>query len=114
MSSWRATRKTITSTTYKHPPHGSRPTGTSTARGDFNALTVGFRWDVSKNVSLRPELRYDWFEPLDHDRIYGNGRDRTQITGLVEALVYSDPSIVRRRSSAPCPPMPARAENCHE
>ncbi|UVL43216.1 porin [Pseudomonas sp. B21-040] len=61
---------------------------TSTARGDFNAMTVGFRWDVSKNVSLRPELRYDWFEPLEHDRIYGNGRDRTQMTGLVEALVY--------------------------
>ncbi|MNR16533.1 hypothetical protein D3C85_1331420 [compost metagenome] len=61
---------------------------TSTARGDFNALTVGLRWDVSKNLSLRPELRYDWFEPLDHDRIYGNGRDRTQMTGLVEALVY--------------------------
>jgi hypothetical protein len=51
-------------------------------------LTVGLRWDVSKNLSLRPELRYDWFEPLDHDRIYGNGRDRTQMTGLVEALVY--------------------------
>jgi hypothetical protein len=61
---------------------------TSNARGDFNALTVGFRWDATRHISIRPELRYDWFEPVEHDRVYGNGRDRTQLTGLVEALVY--------------------------
>ncbi|WP_371228845.1 outer membrane beta-barrel protein [Pseudomonas sp. QE6] len=61
---------------------------TSNARGDFNALTMGFRWDATRNISIRPELRYDWFEPIEHDRVYGNGRDRTQLTGLVEALVY--------------------------
>lgn len=61
---------------------------TSSARGDFNALTVGLRWDATRHISIRPELRYDWFDPLEHDRVYGNGRDRTQLTGLVEALVY--------------------------
>ncbi|MDT4804710.1 putative beta-barrel porin-2 [compost metagenome] len=61
---------------------------TSSARGDFNAVTAGFRYDVTPNLSLRPELRYDWFEPLEHDRVYGNGRDRTQLTGMVEALLY--------------------------
>ncbi|QRY78143.1 outer membrane beta-barrel protein [Pseudomonas sp. PDNC002] len=57
-------------------------------RGDLNALTVGLRYDVNANLSIRPELRYDWFDPLEHDAPFGNGRDRTQLTGLIEALVY--------------------------
>lgn len=61
---------------------------TSSAQGDFNALTIGLRWDATRHISIRPELRYDWFDPLEHDRVYGNGRDRSQLTGLVEALVY--------------------------
>lgn len=73
--------------------HFSDPDGfilfpTTTARGDFNAVTTGFRFDVNKNLSLRPELRYDWFDARDHDSPYGNGRDRTQMTALVEALYY--------------------------
>ncbi|MDU9393248.1 outer membrane beta-barrel protein [Pseudomonas sp. zfem002] len=73
--------------------HFSDPDGftlfpTSTARGDYNAITTGLRWDVNGNLSLRPELRYDWFDARDHDRPFGNGRDRSQLTALVEALVY--------------------------
>lgn len=73
--------------------HFSDPDGfilfpTTTARGDFNAVTTGFRYDVNKNLSLRPELRYDWFDARDHDRPYGNGRDRTQLSTMVEALYY--------------------------
>jgi hypothetical protein len=73
--------------------HFSDPDGfilfpTTTARGDFNAVTTGFRYDVNKNLSLRPELRYDWFDGRDHDRPYGNGRDGTQLSTMVEALYY--------------------------
>ena len=71
--------------------HFSDPDGfilfpTSTARGDYNALTTGLRWDVTGNLSLRPEVRYDWFDPRGHDRPYGNGRDCTRLGTMVEAL----------------------------
>jgi opacity protein-like surface antigen len=73
--------------------HFSDPDGfilfpTTTARGDFNALTAGLRYDVTRNVSLRPEIRYDWFDGRDSQRPFGNGRDQTQLTGMVEALIY--------------------------
>ena len=73
--------------------HFSDPDGftlfpTTTARGDFNAITTGFRYDVSQHLSLRPELRYDWFDAREHDRPFGSGRDRTQLTAMVEALLY--------------------------
>lgn len=57
-------------------------------RGDLSALTVGLRYDVNAFLSIRPELRYDWFDPLRQNVPFGNGRDRTQLTGLVQALVY--------------------------
>lgn len=73
--------------------HFSDPDGftlfpTTTARGDFNAITAGFRYDLNHNVSIRPELRYDWFDAIEHDRPFDNGRDRTQLTATVQALVY--------------------------
>lgn len=73
--------------------HFSDPEGfilfpTTTARGDFNAVTTGFRYDVNKNLSLRPELRYDWFEAREHDSPYGNGRDRNRLSTMIEALYY--------------------------
>lgn len=43
---------------------------------------------MTGNLSLRPELRYDWFDGRDHGSPYGNGRDRTQLTTMVEALLY--------------------------
>lgn len=60
----------------------------TTARGAFNAITTGFRYDLNKNVSLRPEVRYDWFDAKDKDRPFGNGQYRSQVTGIVEALIY--------------------------
>lgn len=73
--------------------HFSDPEGfalfpTTTARGGFNALTSGVRYDMNKHLSLRPELRYDWFKGGDDQRPFGNGRDRTQLTAMVEALYY--------------------------
>ncbi|WP_336335155.1 outer membrane beta-barrel protein [Pseudomonas putida] len=73
--------------------HFSNPDGyalfpSSTARGDFNAITTGLRWDVNGNLSLRPELRYDWFDARAHGRPFGDGSARSQLTAMVEALVY--------------------------
>ncbi|RUT42326.1 hypothetical protein WG29040_01690 [Pseudomonas sp. PAMC 29040] len=61
---------------------------TTTARGNFNAVTAGLRYDLNKNISLRPEVRYDMFDGNADDHPFGAGRDRTQLTGLVEALIY--------------------------
>jgi hypothetical protein len=60
----------------------------SIARGAFNALTTGLRYDFNKYLSLRPELRYDWFNGSDDARPFGQGDARNQLTGTVEALVY--------------------------
>lgn len=69
-------------------PDGYTLFPTTTARSNFNAITTGFRYDVNQNLSLRPELRYDWFDAHEHDRPFGNGRDRDQLTATVEALFY--------------------------
>lgn len=73
--------------------HFSDPDGftlfpTTTARGDYNAITTGFRYDMNSHLTLRPELRYDTFDAREHDRPFGNGRDRTQLTATVQALLY--------------------------
>ncbi len=73
--------------------HFSDPDGyvlfpSSTARGAFNAVTTGLRYEVNKYLSLRPELRYDWFDAREHDRPFARGRARDQLTGTVEALFY--------------------------
>jgi len=60
----------------------------STARGNFNALTAGLRYDLNKYLSLRPEVRYDVFDGNADDHPFGAGRNSTQLTGLVEALFY--------------------------
>lgn len=60
----------------------------SIAHGAFNALTLGFRYEATRNLSLRPEIRYDWFAGSDDDNPFGNDRDRKQATATVQALYY--------------------------
>lgn len=69
-------------------PQGFALFPVSTARGNFNALTAGLRYDMTQYVSLRPELRYDRFDGNADDHPFGSGRDREQLTGTLEALVY--------------------------
>ena len=91
------------SVTYKYRPdlsfsvrgeHFSDPDGfvqfptTFGARGDYNAISTGLRYDLNGNISIRPEIRYDWFDAREHDRPYGNGRDRDRLSFMVETLVY--------------------------
>jgi len=59
----------------------------SAARGAINSVTTGVRYDVSCNLSLRPEIRYDW-QADSSDKTFGNGRNQSQLTGVVEALFY--------------------------
>ncbi|MCF5725682.1 outer membrane beta-barrel protein [Pseudomonas syringae] len=58
------------------------------AQGSYHAVTAGLNYALTKNIALRPELRYDWFTPRDEASPFGNGRDRTQLTSTVEMLVY--------------------------
>ncbi|WP_327194450.1 hypothetical protein [Pseudomonas syringae] len=41
-----------------------------------------------RNLSLRPEIRYDWFTGSGDDNPFGNGRDRKQATATVQVLYY--------------------------
>ncbi|MDR0212322.1 MAG: porin [Pseudomonas putida] len=73
--------------------HFSDPDGyvlfpASTGRGAFNGVTAGLRYEVNKYLSLRPEIRYDWFDAREHDQPFARGRARDQLTGMVEALFY--------------------------
>jgi hypothetical protein len=59
----------------------------SLARGSINAVTLGSRYDVSRNISLRPEIRYDW-QSESNDKALGSGRNQSQLIWQIEALVY--------------------------
>lgn len=69
-------------------PEGFALFPVSVAHGSFNSLTVGLRYEATRNLSIRPELRYDRFTGNDTDHPFGNGRDRDQTTATVEALLY--------------------------
>ena len=73
--------------------HFSDPQGfalfpVSVAHGAFDGITLGLRYEATRNLSLRPEIRYDWFTGDADDRPFGNGRKRQQATATVQALYY--------------------------
>ena len=53
--------------------------------GDFFALSVGANWSPNKNVTIRPEVRYDWFNGVGMPFNAGNGRD--QLVLAIGAIV---------------------------
>lgn len=69
-------------------PQGFALFPVSIAQGAFNAITAGLRYEATRNLSIRPELRYDRFHGDSTARPFGNGRDRSQTTVTVEALLY--------------------------
>ncbi|QXI40281.1 outer membrane beta-barrel protein [Pseudomonas xantholysinigenes] len=69
-------------------PQGFALFPVSVAQGAFNALTIGLRYEATRNLPLRPELRYDRFSGRAEDHPFGNGRDRAQTTATVQALLY--------------------------
>ncbi len=60
----------------------------SLAKGEMNAITAGLRYDLNRNVTLRPELRYDWFTDSAGAKPFGGGHDSSQLMGTVQLLVY--------------------------
>ncbi len=52
--------------------------------GNFYALTAGLNWKPHGNLTVRPELRYDWFEGTD--RPFNNGNNRDQFSGGFDVI----------------------------
>jgi len=63
------------------------PIGTGFA-GNFWEMTYGLNWTPTTNITIRPELRYDWYDdggfggPLPFD----DGNDDFQFTGAVDVV----------------------------
>lgn len=71
-------------------PQGFALFPASSKPGAFNEVTAGLRYDVNRNLSLRPEVRYDWFDPHSgfDGKPFVNGSTRSQLSAAVEALIY--------------------------
>ena len=58
--------------------------------GDFQQLTLGANWKPSRNLILRPEIRYDWYHGstnVDGLLPYVDGTRRDQLTGGFDLIV---------------------------
>jgi len=50
--------------------------GMHLSEGDYYQVTLGLNWNPSKNVSIRPEVRYDWCKgatPFGRSNQFGGG-----------------------------------------
>lgn len=56
--------------------------------GNFNAVTVGAKLDLTKNIVFRPELRYDWQSNNNGIKAYGGGTATKQTTLSADVVVY--------------------------
>jgi hypothetical protein len=56
--------------------------------GDFHAVTLGARVDLTRNVLLRPELRYDWQSHNQGVKAFGGGTASNQTTLSADLVVY--------------------------
>ncbi len=56
-------------------------------RTDYNGLTGGVRYAISRYMVLRPELRYDW-QNAAHGAAFNSNRSRSQLTGTTDLSVY--------------------------
>jgi hypothetical protein len=48
--------------------------------GDFFARSAGANWSPNKNVTIRPEIRYDWFNGVGMPFNAGSGGDQLVLT----------------------------------
>ena len=58
------------------------------APSDFNALTVGLKYDATKNIVIRPELRYDWQSHNNGVNAFGGGTAKKQTTLSADVVFY--------------------------
>lgn len=57
-------------------------------KSDYNALTLGARWDVNKHVTIRPELRHDWQSSNNGQKAFAGGTKDSQTTLSADLVVY--------------------------
>jgi hypothetical protein len=69
-------------------PKGFALFPTTAVPGTFNALTLGARWDLTKTVLFRPELRHDWQSKHNGVNAYGGGRKDKQTTLSADVVFY--------------------------
>jgi hypothetical protein len=58
--------------------------------GAFNDLSLGLNWRPNKNIVLRPEVRWDWYDGptnIGGELPYGNGTSREQFTTACDLIV---------------------------
>lgn len=57
--------------------------------GDFFEITLGLNWQPSRNVMIRPELRWDWFDKHGHgdSNPYDAGGRHNQFMGACDIIV---------------------------
>lgn len=53
--------------------------------GDFWEITLGLNWKPNDNVTIRPEVRWDWFDGAGNP--YDDGTDTDQFTAAVDAVI---------------------------
>ncbi|WP_206047108.1 outer membrane beta-barrel protein, partial [Noviherbaspirillum denitrificans] len=56
--------------------------------GDFNAVTLGARWDINPNVVFRPEIRHDWQSGNRGVKAFGASTAERQTTLSADVVVY--------------------------
>jgi hypothetical protein len=55
--------------------------------GDFYAITLGANWKPNDNVTIRPELRFDWFEGQAGANPFDGGAENDQTTAAVDVVI---------------------------
>ncbi|MBZ8139916.1 hypothetical protein CLD22_08405 [Rubrivivax gelatinosus] len=69
-------------------PHGVALFPVTAAKGRFNAITAGLRYELTPNVVVRPELRHDWQDDRGALKAYGDGTKTKQTTVSADVLFY--------------------------
>ena len=68
-------------------PQGARVSG-GDSPGNYGEVTCGFNYRPNANVTIRPELRYDWFDGFAGTTAlpFDNGRTDTQLSGGLDMI----------------------------
>ncbi len=56
--------------------------------GEFNALTFGMTYKLSKNAIIRPEIRYDWQTGNNGIKAFGGGTAEKQTTISTDLVMH--------------------------
>ncbi|MDR3198546.1 MAG: porin [Planctomycetaceae bacterium] len=50
-------------------------------------ITLTANWNITKNINLRPEIRYDWTFYRNGFKPFGGGKNKDQLSGGIAAIV---------------------------